>query len=125
MNAWKTVPIVRRWDYDEARAMCETIGKILVRAHPNEITMDWAVRKRTGKVFFDHNQNVRSKTLASVFSPRSAPEASVSMPLTWDQLGDVYPTEFTVNNVPGLIEAHGDPWAGILDAKSEFRLGNP
>ena len=114
------VPILRQWDYDETRAMCEALGRLLLQAHPKDITMDWAVKKRTGKIFFDHNQNVRSKTLASIFSTRASPEAGVSMPLSWNDLGKVYPTDFTVFTVPALLEERGDPWANILDAKADL-----
>jgi bifunctional non-homologous end joining protein LigD len=83
--------------------------------------MEWAVEKRKGKVFFDHNQNVRGKTLASVYSPRPLPEAAVSMPLRWDELGDVYPADFTILSAPDLIAGRGDLWAGILDAKHDLQ----
>ena len=114
------VPILRQLDYDAARSACETIGRFLLRSHPKEITMDWAVNKRTGKIFFDHNQNVRGKTLAAAFSPRLAPEASVSVPLRWDELGHVYPTDFTVLTAASQIAQRGDPWARILESKNDI-----
>lgn len=85
------VPIMRQFDYGATRAAAETIGRFLLQAHPREVTTDWAVEKRTGRVFIDYNQNVRGKTLASAYSPRPAPEATVSMPLAWDELDRIYP----------------------------------
>lgn len=114
------VPILRRLDYAAVRAACEAIGHHLLRQHPGEITMEWAVDKRTGKVFFDHNQNSRGKTLASVYSARPHPSAAVSMPLRWNELGDVYPTDFTILSAPHRLEQVGDLWAGILDAKHDL-----
>lgn len=114
------VPIVRRLDFDAARAACETVGRFLVRAHPAQITMEWAVGRRTRKVFVDYAQNVRGKTLASVYSPRAAPEAPVSMPVRWDELERIYPTEFTLLTAPGRLASVGDLWAGILDAKRDL-----
>ncbi|MSQ23282.1 MAG: ATP-dependent DNA ligase [Chloroflexi bacterium] len=114
------VPILRQLDYDAARSACETIGRFLLRSHSKEVTMDWTVNKRTGKIFFDHNQNVRGKTLSAAFSPRLAPEASVSVPLRWEELGKVYPTDFTVHTAPARMIEHGDPWAAILDAKNDI-----
>jgi len=114
------VPILRNLDYAAVRAAAETIGRFLLREHPADVTMEWTVDKRTGKVFFDHNQNARSKTLASVYSPRPLPEATVSMPLRWDELGDVYPTDFTLLTAPKRIAETGDLWAGILDAKRDL-----
>lgn len=115
------VPVLRQLDYDAIRATCETIGQHLMATHPAEVTMEWSVSKRTGKVFLDHKQNVRGKTLASIFSPRLAAEATVSVPLTWEQLDQVYPTDFTILTAAEIVQENGDPWARILDAKSDLR----
>ena len=113
------VPIIRQLDYDTVRAASETIGKFLLRAHPRDITMEWSTAKRKGKIFFDHNQNTKGKTLASIYSPRPLPWAGVSMPLRWDELGDVYPTDFTILTTPARVAETGDLWANILDEKHD------
>ena len=59
-----------------------------MRQHPKDITMEWSVPKRTGKIFMDYNMNVRGKTLNVAYSPRGVPGAPVSMPLTWEELRD-------------------------------------
>jgi bifunctional non-homologous end joining protein LigD len=115
------VPILRELDYDAARAACETIGRFLLQQHPREVTMEWTVEKRAGKVFLDHNQNVRGKTLASIYSPRVLPEAAVSMPLHWNELGEVYPSDFTILTAPARLTAAGDLWADILEAKHDLK----
>ncbi|HEV8574127.1 MAG TPA: DNA ligase D [Dehalococcoidia bacterium] len=114
------VPILRQFDYDTVRSACETIGKFLLQAHPRDITMEWTVEKRTGKVFFDHNQNVRGKTLASLYSPRPSPEAAVSMPIRWDEIKEVYPSDFTIVTAAERVEKTGDLWSGILAAKHDL-----
>ncbi|TMF06619.1 MAG: ATP-dependent DNA ligase, partial [Chloroflexi bacterium] len=114
------VPILRQFDYDTVRAACETIGKYLLQAHRRDITMEWSVDKRTGKVFFDHNQNVRGKTLASVYSPRPSQEAEVSMPVRWEEVKEIYPSDFTILTACDRIAKIGDLWAGILDAKHDL-----
>lgn len=114
------VPVLRQFDYDTVRAACETIGKFLLRSHPRDVTMEWSVEKRTGKVFFDHNQNVRGKTLASVYSPRPSPEAAVSMPVHWEEIKEVYPSDFTISTAPDRLAKTGDLWAGILGAKHDL-----
>ena len=73
--------------------------------------------KRTGKVFLDHNQNVRSKNMASIYSLRPLPGAPVSTPLRWEELGNVYPTDFNIDTVPERVESLGDLWKDVLDAK--------
>ena len=115
------VPILRELDYDSARAACETICRFVLQQHPREVTMDWTVEKRAGKIFLDHNQNVRGKTLASIYSPRVLPEAAVSMPLHWNELDEVYPSEFTILTSPARLAATGDLWADILEAKHDLR----
>jgi bifunctional non-homologous end joining protein LigD len=114
------VPILRQLDYGAVRSACETIGKFLVRAHPRDITMEWSVEKRTGKVFYDHKQNVRGKTLASLYSARPSPHAGVSMPIRWNEVGKVYPTDFTILTAPTRLETIGDLWADILKEKHDL-----
>ena len=114
------VPIFRQLTSDQARAACETIGQFVLQAHPRDITMEWSVDKRTGKIFFDHNQNVRGKTLASIYSPRAVLDAAVSMPVAWEDLDGVYPNDFTILTVPDRLDETGDLWAGILEAKHDI-----
>ncbi|MBI4330924.1 MAG: DNA ligase D [Chloroflexi bacterium] len=116
------VPIVRRFDYHQVHAAAETIGRYLVQRRPKVVTLDWGVEKRTGMVFFDYNQNVYGKTLASVYSPRATPQATVSLPVSWDELTRIYPTDFTILTVPDRLAKVGDLWAHILESKSD--LGN-
>jgi bifunctional non-homologous end joining protein LigD len=115
------VPVVRQLDYDAIRYATEAIGRFVLAQHPNDVTMEWATVKRTGKIFLDHNQNVRGKTLASVYSPRTSPEGTVSMPLRWEELGKIYPTELTMRTAPQRLEDIGDLWADILDAKHDLQ----
>jgi bifunctional non-homologous end joining protein LigD len=114
------LPIVRKFDYDAVRGIAETIGRYGLQQWPDEVTLEWSVERRTGKIFFDYNQNTRGKSLASIFCPRRHPLGTVSMPVTWDQLEKVYPTDFTIRTVPDILEREGDPWAGILTAKHDL-----
>jgi DNA primase len=114
------VPILRSIDYDTVRGIAEVIGRQLLKDHADALTMDWAVVKRTGRVFFDHNMNARSKSLASIYSPRVAPEASISFPLHWDNLEEHYPTDFTMERVPQMLAEQGDLWKDILENKNDL-----
>lgn len=115
------VPVLRRLDFDATRRFAETVGRFLLQRHPEDITMEWTTGKRTGKVFIDYKQNVRGKTLASVYSARPNDEAGVSFPLNWEELSSVYPTDFNVLTVPDILETKGDLWSGILRAKRDPR----
>jgi bifunctional non-homologous end joining protein LigD len=114
------VPITRRLPFDATHAIAETIARHLASLHPERLTTEWAVKRRTGKLFLDYNQNARGKTLASIYSPRVLPSAAVSMPLRWDELGKVYPTDFTILSAPERLREVGDLWAGILESKQDL-----
>jgi bifunctional non-homologous end joining protein LigD len=114
------LPIRRTIDFDAAREVSEQVGRHLLRLHPKDITMEWKVEKRTGRIFMDHNMNVRGKTLNSAYSPRGAPGAPVSMPLTWDELAGAHPLDFRITNAPQRLARTGDRWAEALDRKQSL-----
>jgi len=114
------LPILRKFDYDSARSVAETIGRYALQQWPQEVTLEWSVPRRTGKIFFDYNQNSRGKSLASIFCPRRHPLGTVSMPVAWEDLERIYPTDFTLHTVPSMVEKDGDPWAGILSSKQDL-----
>ena len=115
------VPIVRNVTFAAARQMCETLGRHLMQEHPDVITMEWSVAKRTGKIFIDSNMNVRSKTLNSAYSPRALPGAPVSMPLTWDELAKAHPMDFRMWNVFERLERQGDVWQDAIALKTDLQ----
>lgn len=114
------VPIERTVTFDEARHICEMVGRHLTRQHPRDITMEWATQKRTGKIFYDYNMNVRGKTLNVAYSPRGVPGAPVSMPLTWEELEAAEPMDFRVGNVLARLEKARDRWHDVLSSKQSL-----
>lgn len=115
------VPIARNLDFDAVRALSVTIAQHLKVLHPRDITLEWAVNKRVGEVFVDTNQNVRGKTLASIYSPRATPWGSVSMPLHWDEVPSADPRSFTLATAPARLAEVGDLWGDFLDCKVDLR----
>jgi bifunctional non-homologous end joining protein LigD len=113
------VPIVRSLRYDAVREMATYIAARLLREHRHDVTIDWSIERRTGKVFIDSNMNARGKSITVPYSPRGLPGAPVSMPLTWDALRDALPTDFRVPTVPACVRADGDAWAGWLERKQD------
>jgi bifunctional non-homologous end joining protein LigD len=111
------VPIDRTVTFDAARHICETVGRHLLKAHPREITLEWATEKRTDKIFIDYNMNVRGKTLNVAYSPRGLPGAPVSMPLTWEELEAAEVMDFTIANVTARLEKTADRWQDALVSK--------
>ena len=114
------VPIHRTIDFDAARHVSELVGRHLLHLHPKDITLEWSVPKRTGKIFMDYNMNVRGKTLNVAYSPRGESGAPVSMPLTWEELEDAHPLDFRITNVPQLLRETGDRWRDVLERKQSL-----
>jgi bifunctional non-homologous end joining protein LigD len=114
------LPIVRTIDFDAAREVAEAIARHAQAERPREVTVEWSVERRRGKIFFDFNQNVRGKSLAVPYSPRRHPGGTVATPVTWEELESIYPTDFTLRTVPERLETVGDPWAGIFEAKQDL-----
>lgn len=111
------VPIRRTIDFDAAREVSELVGRHLMRRHPKDITMEWSVPRRTGKIFMDYNMNVRGKTLNVAYSPRGAAGAPVSMPLTWEELAGAHPLDFRLTNAADRLRQTGDRWKEALSRK--------
>ena len=118
------VPIIRNVEYDVVRSLAQIMGVHLQKSLPDDVTMEWKVANRPGKIFFDHNMNGRGKTLASIYSPRTTPEANVSTPITWNELesGGIYPTDFTIKNLPARLLETGDLWSDILNSKIDLQV---
>jgi bifunctional non-homologous end joining protein LigD len=114
------VPIERTLDFDAAREVSELVGRHLMRLHPRDITLEWSVPKRTGKIFMDYNMNVRGKTLNVAYSPRGEPGAPISMPLTWDELAKAHPLDFRLTNVVQRLQKTGDRWREALERKQSI-----
>ena len=114
------LPIKRTLDFDAARQVSEFVGKHLARLYPNDVTVEWSIPKRTGKIFMDYNMNVRGKTLNVAYSPRGVAGAPVSMPLTWDELAKAHPLDFRITNAPERLAGIGDRWAAALEKKQSL-----
>jgi bifunctional non-homologous end joining protein LigD len=109
------VPVTRRYGFDETYAFAEAVARRLEADNPGVVTTEWLKRKREG-VLLDHRQNGHGKTLASVYSVRPKPAASVSTPVHWDELTeDVVPERFTMDVALARVAEHGDLFAPTLE----------
>lgn len=113
------VPIINRYPYEQTKKFAEIMARIMVSRFPDKVTMEWSTAKRKGKIFFDYNQNSRGKTIASVYSLRPNPSATVSMPVEWSNLDSILPTDFTIENVPQVMKKT-DLWAGVITEKQNI-----
>jgi bifunctional non-homologous end joining protein LigD len=114
------VPLDGTHTHADARLFVERVGRLVVRAMPEKVTMDWAVEKRAGKVFVDHQMNRPGANIASVYSLRPLPGAPVSTPLDWDELDEeLEPGDFRIDNVWERFAA-GDRFAGVLSDRQSL-----
>jgi DNA primase len=88
------------------------------RRSPDTVTTSWWKEERGERVFIDFNQNARDRTIASAYSVRRTPIATVSTPLTWEELADADPDDYTMATVPDLVARRGDPMAD-MDATAQ------
>lgn len=111
------VRIEPRWGFHDVRRAALAFAREVERRAPSEVTTTWWRKDRDpAAVFVDYNQNARDHTIASAYSVRGHPEATVSAPITWGEVDDVLPADFTIATVPGRYAALGDLHAGIDDS---------
>lgn len=108
-------PIAPEHEFLDVRHAVIAAARELKRRMPDAVTTSWWKEERGEKVFADFNQANRDRTIAGAYSPRALPHAPVSTPVTWEELGDVDPREFTVRTVPERLRSAGDPWAHMHD----------
>jgi bifunctional non-homologous end joining protein LigD len=106
------VRIEPRWTFTEVRRAALALSREIERRAPGLATSKWWKEERHG-VFLDYNQNAKDRTTCSAYSVRPLPDARVSTPLTWDEVPECDPADFTVRSVPQRFAAIGDPHAAM------------
>lgn len=116
------VPLTPDFTYEQTREFVGRIGTMLRDVDPDRVTMEWEVNRRTGKVFVDHNMNRVGANIAAVYSVRPEPGATVSMPVSWEEVdaGEVGPSRFTIASVWERILERPDPFRGVLDDRQDL-----
>jgi len=110
------IRIEPRWTFTDARHAAIAFGRELERRLPGRVTTNWWKEQRGECIFVDYNQNARDRTIASAYSVRPRPGAPVSAPVTWEELGECAPEDFTVATMPARFAEVGDRHAAIDDA---------
>ncbi|MBZ0121804.1 MAG: DNA polymerase domain-containing protein [Sandaracinaceae bacterium] len=106
------VRIERKHKFTDVRRAALAIAREVERRAPKVATAKWWKEERHG-VFLDFNQNAKDRTVASAYSVRPTEDARVSAPVTWDELMECDPRDFTLATVPARFLAMGDPHAAI------------
>jgi DNA ligase D len=104
------------WSFTDVRRAALAFAREVERRIPQHATTVWWRKDRDPtKVFIDYNQNARDHTIASAYSVRGVPQATVSTPIAWDEIDDVSPQDFTISTVPDRFANLGDLHRGIDD----------
>ncbi|WP_191564106.1 non-homologous end-joining DNA ligase [Janibacter melonis] len=110
------VRVEPRWVFGEVRRAALAFAREVERRAPELVTTTWWRKDRDpSAVFVDYNQNARDHTIAAAYSVRGNARATVSTPITWDEITDVEPQECTIATVPARFAELGDLHAGIDD----------
>src|SRR5687767_7352213 len=108
------VRIHPRWSFDQVRRAALAVAREVERRAPSLATSKWWKEERHG-VFLDYNQNAKDRTVCSAYSVRPRADARVSAPLTWEELAECRPEDFTLRTMPARFAAIGDRHARIDD----------
>lgn len=106
-------PIEPTHEFLDVRHAVIAAGRELERRMPDRVTTHWWKEQRGARIFVDFNQANRDRTMAGAYSPRALPAATVSTPISWDELADADPAAFTVRTVPERLATVGDAWQGF------------
>ena len=107
------LPIHRDLTSREVEEAVRCLGKVVALALPDLVTLERRVVRRSG-IYFDYGQNAPTRTMAAPYSLRPNLDATVSCPVTWDEVHHARPEDFTIRTVPACLPATGDAWEGIF-----------
>jgi bifunctional non-homologous end joining protein LigD len=116
------VPITRGPSFEQTRQWVEQLSRTVGVVVPELLSWKWEVRDRGGKARLDYTQNAINKTLVAPYSPRPAPGAPVSMPISWDELDDpeLRPDGFGIRGVPERLAEKGDLFRPLLNTHQKL-----
>jgi DNA ligase D len=109
------------WEFPVVRRAALAFAREVERRAPKLVTTAWWKEERGKRVFIDYNQNARDRTIASAYSVRARPDATVSAPVTWDELAECETEDFTMATMPRRFAERGDVQAEIDDAVNDLR----
>ena len=110
------VPLKKVYSYSQIRTAAKLVADLVCQRVPGLATIERRVSKRTGQVYVDYLQNAAGKTIASVYSVRPVESASVSMPLTWEEISSkqIFPGMFTIDSALHRLREKGDMFGPVL-----------
>lgn len=114
------IPLDGKTTFRQSRAFAQWVADFLATHFSREITNIRAVRRRGPRVYIDPLQNLPHKTVAAPYSPRGLPAGSVSAPVTWEELADAEPGDFTLKSMPRRLNQVGDLFQPVLQLRQSL-----
>ncbi len=115
------VPLGEGQSFTTARALADLLGKLLVEELPDIATMERVVARRGERVYVDTGQTGQTRAIVAPYSVRAVPGATVSTPLSWDEVeSSLDPRAFTMRTVPARVAKHGDPMRTLLATRPDI-----
>jgi bifunctional non-homologous end joining protein LigD len=109
------IPLGAKYTYDQSQLFANIIVKLVQKQIPDFTTLERMISNRKGKMYLDYLQNRPGATIAGVYSLRPKPGATVSMPVTWDEVKPgLTMRDFTIHNAIDRIKETGDLFHGVL-----------
>ena len=117
------VPVKPAYDYGQIARLAEQVAAEVARERADIATVERAIRKRGArKIYVDHMQNARGKSVVAPYSVRPRPGATVSAPVTWDEVArkQITPRDFTIKNVLARLRRKGDLFRPVLESRQSL-----
>src|SRR6185437_2650044 len=109
------IPLGANYTYEQSRNLAELLCIQIHKKIPEITSIKRNPKERIGLVYLDYLQNIEGQTLASVYSVRARPGATVSTPLLWSEVTEkLHPSQFTIRNMQNRLQKHGDLFNGVL-----------
>lgn len=111
-----------KYDYEIARSFVQFIAELVQQEHPDTTSMVRDPKKRKGLIYLDYLQNKEGQTIAAPYSARPKPMATVSTPISWDEVdNDLSIQDFTIFNIYDRVTTINDPWEKIFSSKVDIK----
>ena len=115
------VPIERRVDQSALRGAVANLTAIVVERRPDLVTDAFRKVRREGRVMLDPSRNGTGATIVAPYSPRARDEATVSFPVTADELRSISPEDFTLRTVPKSLDRPGPKrWSALVSERGRL-----
>lgn len=114
------VPIKTEFDFDDVKTLSETIAKHIEKDASALINTNSVAARNQKKVFLDYHANSKGRSIAVPYTPRLSAQATVSTPITWDELDDVYPDEFNQHTIRDRLLSKGDIWKDMMQYREDL-----